>query len=114
MVPRGKVIETYGRDFIVKTPAGTKINIEFNLNGKFQEASGKNLDKGDNLEPGDGLLSLSTAAQSLQKEGLSPNGFWNLEEDSKLGWIYEFESALVDATSGKIVKIIQSRSVAQE
>lgn len=103
MVPRGKLIEQAGRDFIVKTPAGTKIGVEFRRDGKFEEAKGFNLNKGDELEPGEGLISLSTAAQSLVSKGIVPNGLWVLDQDEKLGWVYEFENTIVDAKTGKII-----------
>lgn len=104
MVPKGRLVETIGRDFIIKTTAGTKIGIEFSRDGKFKEAKGVNLNKGDELEPGDGLLSLSSVAQILQKSGLKPQGYWMLENDKKMGWIYEFEEKTVNATNGQILK----------
>lgn len=104
MVPRGKVFETIGRDFVIKTPAGTKIDIEFRRNGKLEEAKGVNLNKGDELEPGEGLLSLSSVAQILQGSGFKPQGYWLLEEDKEMGWVYEFESNIVSAKTGKILK----------
>ncbi|MFP5384674.1 MAG: hypothetical protein ACLGHN_01250 [Bacteriovoracia bacterium] len=103
MVPRGKIIEELGRDFIVRTEGGTNVKIEFSLDGKFQEASGKNLNQGDELEPGDGLISLSTAAQALQKTGVKPQGYWLLEKDPKMGWIYEVRKNVVSAKSGEIL-----------
>jgi hypothetical protein len=106
MVPRGKVIETYLRDYVVKTNAGTKVTVEFTTEGRFAEASGKNLNQGDDLEPGEGLLSLSSVAQHLSKSGIKPRGLWALERDPKLGWIYEFDQAIVDAKTGRIVKYL--------
>lgn len=105
MVPKGRIIETWGRDFIVRGRHGTNIGIEFSLDGKFKEATGKNLTKGDELEPGDGLLSLSTAAQHLLKKGLRPEGYWTIEKDDKLGWIYEFDKGILNAKTGEIIKI---------
>lgn len=104
MVPRGKIIEELGRDFIVRTKAGTNVKIEFDLDGKFQEASGKNLNQGDELEPGEGLISLSSAAQALQKTGISPEGYWLLEKDPKMGWIYEVRHNVISALSGVILR----------
>lgn len=103
MIPRGRLIEQSGRDFMVKTTAGTKIGVEFHRSGKFEEAKGHNLNRGDELEPGDGLISLSTAAQSLVSKGIVPKGQWVLDQDEKLGWVYEFENTIVDARTGKIV-----------
>lgn len=103
MVPRGKIIDRIGKDYIVKTSAGTKIHVEFKRDGKLQEASGKNLNQGDELEPGDGLISLSSAAQNLTKNGVPPKGIWNLEEDKKLGWIYEIDKSVINAKTGEIL-----------
>ncbi len=104
MVPRGKLAETIGRDFIIKTTAGTKIGIEFTRDGELKEAKGVNLNKGDELEPGDGLLSLSSVARILQSTGLKPQGYWMLERDKDLGWIYDFEKNSVNAKNGEIIK----------
>lgn len=104
MVPRGKVVEHFGRDFIVKTKAGTKIGIEFTRMGKFEEARGLNLNKGDELEPGEGLISLSSAAHKLVTLGFKPEGLWNLDEDKELGWIYEFQTVIVNAKTGEVIK----------
>jgi hypothetical protein len=104
MVPRGKLINQSGRDFIVKTAAGTKIEIEFQRDDNFQEAKGNNLNRGDELEPGEGLLSLSTVAQKLAQKGISPQGYWMLDQDEKFGWVYEFENTLISAKSGIILK----------
>lgn len=103
MVPRGKLFETIGRDFVIKTPAGTKIDIEFTRDGRLEEAKGVNLNKGDELEPGDGLLSLSSVARVLQSAGIKPQGLWMLERDTEMGWIYEFEGKIVSAKTGKIL-----------
>jgi hypothetical protein len=105
MVPRGKVIETYGRQYVVKTLAGTKVDIEFSLDGKFQEAFGKNLNKGDELEPGEGLLSLGSVAKNLREKGYKAEGYWSIEKDEKSGWIYEFESVVMNAKTGDIIKV---------
>lgn len=107
MVPRGRLEEQSGRDFVVKTMAGTKIGVEFQRNGKFEEAKGFNLNKGDELEPGDGLISLSTAAQSLVRKGIVPKGQWVLDKDERLGWVYEFENTIVNAKTGKIVNELE-------
>lgn len=109
MVPRGKIFEIYGRDYIVKTPQGTKIEIEFSLDGNFKQASGKNLNLGDNLEPGFGLISLSTVAQKIQDPGIKPKGHWKLELDKELGWIYELNSLyVISAKDGKVLKTFPS------
>jgi hypothetical protein len=106
MVPRGKVIETFGRNFTVRTLSGSKITVEFYLDGKFKEASGKNLNQGDELEPGEGLICLSTAARKLNQSGTKPKGYWTLEEDKTMGWIYVLGDTIIDAKTGKILKNI--------
>jgi hypothetical protein len=105
MVPHGKIIEIWGRDFILKTSGGSKVTIEFKRNGMLQEATGRNLNQGDEFEPGDGLITLSTAAQRLQSKGMRPRGFWRLEEDESLGWIYEFDKAIIHAKTGKVIPL---------
>lgn len=109
MVPRGKMIEENGREFLVKTTSGTKVIVEFHRQGGLQEASGKNLNQGDDLEPGDGLISLSTAAQGFERPG--PRGYWTLEKDQVLGWIYDFNLGVVDAKTGKL---LERMNVAQD
>jgi hypothetical protein len=89
MVPQGKVIHQTSREFTVKTRAGTKIKIEFERNGNFQEASGLNLHAGDEFEPGQGLMSLGSIVKSLTEKGHKVRGEWNLERDSLHGWMYE-------------------------
>ena len=104
MVPKGKLSDTFGRDFKIKTASGTKVEIEFRRNGKLEEAKGHNLNRGDEFEPGDGLLSLATVAQKLTGQGIKPEGHWLLEEDAELGWIYEVGNTIINAKSGKIIK----------
>lgn len=111
MVPRGKIIEKEGRDFWIKTRAGTKVQIELYRNGNLEEASGKNLNRGDEFEPGQGLVSLATAAKAAVIPGTILKQRWKLDFDEKLGWVYEFEGEhkgvdrdiLVDAKRGEII-----------
>lgn len=111
MVPRGRLVEQVGRDFVIKTGAGTKIGIEFKRNGLFEEAKGSNLNRGDELEPGDGLISLSSAAHALAASGIRPQGHWHLDLDDSHGWVYEFENTLVNAKTGKIIDGVATRLV---
>lgn len=111
MVPRGKISETHGRDYIIKTKAGSKIDIEFDLEGKLKQATGKNLNMGDELEPGDGLMSLSSVARQLDQLGQKPSGHWKLEKDKHLGWIYDLNSQFIlSAHTGKVLKKIPNTS----
>jgi hypothetical protein len=111
MVPRGRLVEQVGRDFVIKTGAGTKIGIEFKRNGRFEEAKGSNLNMGDELEPGDGLISLSSAAHALAAKGIRPQGHWHLDLDDSHGWVYEFENTLVNAKTGKIINGVATHLV---
>lgn len=114
MVPRGRIIEKTFREYTVKSKAGTKIKLEFEREGVFQEAQGLNLNHGDDFEPGQGLISLASIAQTVSKLGHQVKGPWNLEKDKKLGWVYELSgesagesvSLLIDASNGKILKLI--------
>lgn len=106
MVPHGKIFETRGRTYILKSRAGSKIQIRYNLDGSFKDASGIDLNRGDELEPGDGLISLSSVAKELGKEGNIPRGFWILEKDRTHGWIYDIQGTLINARSGKLISRI--------
>jgi uncharacterized membrane protein YkoI len=114
MVPQGEITSFLRRDFTVKTTAGTKIIIEFDRNGTLDEASGLNLGKGDIFEPGNGLISLSSAAQVIHQQGVKVAPIWRLEKDPKHDWVYEFEEEvdertvehLVNARNGKIIKTV--------
>lgn len=108
MVPKSKLFENHGRVLILKTMAGTKIDIEFKLNGDFKEAFGVNLNRGDDFEPGDGLISLSSAAQKLLTKGVKPEGAWILENDDQLGWIYDLQGTIISAKNGRFIKKIQN------
>jgi len=104
MVPRGKIFEEQGRDLILKTPSGTKVRIEFKRDGAFEEAKGMNLNHGDEFEPGDGLISLGTAAKEITKKlGMKPQGHWRLSQDQKLDWIYELGDELINARNGELI-----------
>ena len=114
MVPRGKMDLQQGRDFTIKSLAGTKIKIEFRRTGTFEEASGDNLNKGDELEPGEGMISLSSAAKKLQESGIKPEGHWSLEKDPKYGWIYEVNHQhIIDAKTGKSINDTDSLKTVQ-
>ncbi len=112
MVPGGKVSTHIGSDFSVRTQAGTKVVVEFSRQGDLDEASGLNLGSGDIFEPGNGLISLGSAAQVVHKRGHKVKGQWRLERDNKLDWIYELEGSndgddldyLVDARKAQLIK----------
>lgn len=120
MIPHGKIIDKLFREYTVKTKAGTKIKLEFERDGKFQEAFGLNLNHGDDFEPGQNLKSLSSVAQAISKLGHQVRGPWKLEKDSQLGWVYELSgesngaplSFLVEASTGKLVSFDKVSDVA--
>jgi uncharacterized membrane protein YkoI len=115
MVPHGEISRKIGKDYSVKTQSGTKVMIEFDHAGNLDEASGLNLGTGDIFEPGNGLITLGSAAQLLKGAGHNVKGEWRLEHDPKYKWIYELESLtndekndfLVDAKSGKLIKTVE-------
>ncbi len=117
MVPRGVLIAKIAREYFVKTIAGTKIKVEFGHDGKFEEASGMNLNHGDEFEPGMGLISLGSAARAVVSIGYPVRGDWNLEKDSTHGWVYEMAGEnneeeifhLINATSGQFIGSIAAK-----
>lgn len=112
MVPYGEVSQKIGKDYLVRTKAGTKVLVEFDRTGNMDEASGLNLGKGDTFEPGNGLLTLDSIAQGLKNKGHEVRGDWRLEKDSILGWVYELAGThleepayfVVDAKSSQLIK----------
>lgn len=111
LVPNGKVVAETLDEVRVQTAGGTVVEIEFDKNGKFEEASGDALAT-DVLIPGEGLLSLADVVAGLKKEGKSPVGDWSLEKSFIRGWHYDFEALengqkmeyVVDAKTGKILE----------
>jgi uncharacterized membrane protein YkoI len=110
-IPDGKVVQEKEKEVKVQTKNGTIVEIEFERNGDFEEASGKSIDK-DSFIPEHKLVSLNTAVESLKKSSKSPTGDWNLEKSFLRGWVYEFEGFengqevdyVVDATNGKLLE----------
>ncbi len=103
MVPRGKVFEAFGRHYVIRTKKGTNIHVRFDLHGNFSHAFGRELNRGDEFEPGDGLLSLGTIARKLREKGFSPDGFWTIEKDIKKGWIYEIGEKIINAKTSDVL-----------
>lgn len=110
-IPGGEIVQEKAKEVKVKTPQGTIVEIEFNRDGTFEEASGKNIEK-DAFVPEDGLISLSEAISTLKKEGKAPAGDWELEKSFIRGWHYKFEGYeknqkydyVVDAKTGKLLE----------
>lgn len=111
LIPEGTVVQEKTREVKVQTKAGSIVEVEFETNGEFEEASGNSLEK-DIFNPGNGLISLSEATEILKKSAKKPSGDWNLEKTMMKGWIYEFEGFengkevdyIVDAKNGKLLE----------
>lgn len=114
MVPHGEISQKLGQDYSVKTKAGTKVTVEFDRTGIFDEASGLNLGKGDIFEPGNGLMALETVAKSLAKNGGRLLGEWKLENDSKLGWIYQISGVRDDGNLNYFINARNSQLISAE
>ena len=95
VIPNSKIIEQDGSEFDVVTEGKTVVEVEFDREGKIEEASGDAAEAGDSLNPGQGLISLSKAVEALKKSGKSTVGEWSLEKSFTRGWIYEFEGRIV-------------------
>lgn len=86
------------------------MEIEYDKNGKIEEAEGKILE--DKFEPGEGRLSLKDAVEALKKAGKTPTGKWEFDKSFLNGWYYEFEGFdnnqkmeyTIDAKTGKLQK----------
>lgn len=91
IVPQGVIVEREKNEVKFKTPTGTIVEVEYNVDGSFDEASGDNADRGDVLVPEAGIISLESAVTKLKKAGKTPIGDWSLEKKFVDGWVYEFE-----------------------
>lgn len=114
MVPHGEISQKLGQDYTVKTKAGSKITVEFDRTGLFDEASGFNLGKGDVFEPGNGLMALDTVAKSIENKENRILGEWKLEKDSKLGWIYHISGLRNDENLKYFVNARTSQLISAE
>ena len=110
-IPGGEIVQEKLHEVKVKTPQGTIVEVEFNGDGSFEEASGDNLEK-DIFVPDTGLVTLKDAVESIKKDGKSPVGDWELDRSFLSGWRYKFEGFekgqkfdyYVDAKTGKLIK----------
>jgi len=114
MVPHGEIGQKIGQDYLVKTNAGTKVTVEFDYTGLFDEASGLNLGKGDIFEPGNGLMALESVAKSLQNQGHHILGEWRLEKDSKQGWIYQISGLQDEENRNFFINARSSQLISSE
>lgn len=111
LIPGGEIVQEKDHEVKVRTKSGSIVEVEFERNGAFEEASGKSPDK-DILVPGPSLIPLTKAYASLKDAGKSASGDWSLEKSFIKGWVYEFEGFengrevdyLVDAESGKFLE----------
>jgi uncharacterized membrane protein YkoI len=110
-VPEGKIIKSHEKEVKLLTPSNTVVEVEFEANGDFEEASGDDV-RMDSFVPGQGLLSLKEAVAAATKANKTVSGDWTLENHIFGGWTYEFEGLennrkmeyVIDAKSGKLLK----------
>jgi uncharacterized membrane protein YkoI len=111
LVPDGKIEATKKDEVVIKTKAGTLVEVELNRDGSLDEASGHNALK-DNFTPGAGLLTLDQAVKKLKEKGKDVSGEWSLDKDLLRDWEYEFEGIengkqyeySLNARTGELVK----------
>lgn len=109
-VPKGTIVQEKDKEIKIQTEAGGIVEVEFQRDGTFEEASGESLDK-DIFVPGQGLLSLKDALASLKTAGKNPSGGWSIEKSLTQDWYYDFEGYesgakmeyRVDAKTGKLL-----------
>lgn len=112
LVPGGKVTMQKDGEAQVTTPAGTLVDIELDMDGELEEASGSSAEKGDVFEPGEKMITLKAAVESLKKAHKTLQGEWTFEESEEFGWVYDIEGVekkaavdyIVSAESGKLLK----------
>lgn len=110
LVPGGKLLSEKPDEIKIQTPNGGVVEVEFNRNGKLDEASGNSVEL-DLFIPENGLLSLKDAVIALKKEGKIAVGDWSIDNNMISGWYYEFEGFesgkkmdyTLDAKTGKLV-----------
>lgn len=110
MVPNGTVVSESHDEVKIKGANGI-IEVEFEKDGDFEEASGKNALL-DEFVPGDKSLPLKEVVEKLTKEGITLTGEWSYEHSLLKGWYYELDGVqggvnkefTVDAKTGKILK----------
>ncbi|GEM_PF-1627388 len=112
LVPESKVVKKDGDEYEVMTPKNTIVEVEFNRDGSVDEASGDAAAVGDAFVPGNGMISLAEAIESLKKSGKTAAGDWSYKKSFTNGWVYEFEGLengkdmeyQVSAKDGSLVK----------
>lgn len=112
LVPGGKILSQKPDEIKVTTKAGTVVEIGLDGDGEMEEATGSSADKGDVFEPGDKMITLKMAVDSLKKSGKTLQGEWTFEENEEGDWVYDLEGVekkaavdyIVNATNGKLIK----------
>lgn len=89
-VPGGVVVLEKADEVKVRTVNGTIVEIEFDIVGNFDEASGDNVDL-DQLTPENGVMSLADAVNAIKALGKTPVGEWSLDKSALKGLHYDFE-----------------------
>lgn len=111
LVPKGEVVQESLHEIKVKNASNSVVEIEFDKGGKFEEASGKNVDL-DEFIPENKSKPLKEVVALLKKNGKAPTGEWSYENSLLNGWYYEFEGYesgakkeyVVDASTGNIIE----------
>lgn len=112
LVPEGKIVSQKADEIKVKTKSGTVVEIGVDMDGELEEASGGAAEKGDVFEPGEKLITLKAAVETLKKAGKTLQGEWIFEENEEGEWVYDIEGVekkaavdyIVNATNGKLMK----------
>ncbi len=90
-VPESKFLHKDGDEYKVTTAKQTIVEVEFDRDGKVDEASGDAVEGGDVFIPGRGNFTLAQALDALKKSGKTPTGDWKYKKSFLNGWVYEFE-----------------------
>lgn len=109
-IPKGKLVQQEKDEVKMQTEKGSIVEVEFEANGDFEEASGNSVEN-DVFNPPHGLVSLANAVASAKKAGKTLSGKWSLDKSMINGWHYEFEGYengnemeyIVDAKTGSYV-----------
>ncbi|WP_413558346.1 PepSY domain-containing protein [Bdellovibrio sp. HCB209] len=112
IVPEAKVVRQDGHEYKLTTVKQTLMEVEFNRDGSIDDASGDAAAAGDVFVPGNGMLTLAQALESLNKAGKTPSGDWSYKKSFMHGWVYELEGFengkkmeyLISAKDGALVK----------
>jgi len=110
-VPGGQVVQVKLGEYLVKTPNGTNVELEFTSIGNLDEAEGDFIEK-DVFIPGPGLKTLKEIETLVKGLGYTPTGDWSFDTQILGRKIYEVDAMkdnlkwelTIDATDGSIIK----------